>query len=96
MNTVDYQKWLESILASLKKHTHVYMIEMRKNDSKWFFLDLEHKKEPIVQILWTPNKKNARIFLTEQTVEEFKADYLSPRKVSIIRMTTYEAFRPFN
>jgi hypothetical protein len=90
-----YQQWIDDMLATVKSHSHVYMIEMRKNQGKWFFLNLETKTEYLTQVLWTPSIRNAHIFLEEETVEEFKADYISPRKVSIIRMPSLDVLLTF-
>jgi hypothetical protein len=87
-----HQQWMDEILAKAKTYSHVYMIEMRKNQNKWFFLDLDEKKVDLVQVLWTPQQRNAHVFLTEEMVEEFKSDHISPRKVSIIRMPSLEVF----
>jgi len=62
-----------------------YMIEMKKNASKWFFVDLE-QKDNVDKIIWTPAQTKATLFSSEEDVEEFKHHYLAPRKVSIIRI----------
>lgn len=69
---------------------HIYLIEYKKNFKKFFFYELvgltEISDKWVLQVKWTPYIKHAFLFDTEQNVEEFKADYLSPRKVSIIRL----------
>lgn len=91
MHLLGYQKWIDEILAGVKDPSHVYMIEMRKKQKKWFFLTLTPKTEQLVQVCWTPTMRNAYVFLEEETVEEFKAEFISPRKASIIRMPSLEA-----
>jgi hypothetical protein len=66
---------------------HIYVIEMKKNQTNWFFFNISptantknHK------VCWTPNIKHAHVFTTEQAVEEFKSDFIAPRRVSIIRI----------
>jgi len=78
--------WLIELFNQASKHEFVYLIEMRKNSSKWFFVDFVEHNNNATQIIWTPRQKDASMFLTEQKVEEFKAEYISPRKVSIIRL----------
>jgi hypothetical protein len=86
MTPVNYHQWLEQLLQG-QKNNSVYMIEMRKDNNKWFLFGVS-PKDVIERIYWTPNVKSAHIFTTEQSVEEFKSDYISPRKVSIIRIPT--------
>lgn len=72
---------------------YIYLIEMRKELSKWFFLNATPITDPTVvqRVFWTPRLAKAHIFTSEQHVEEFKSSYINPRKVSIIRMKPLEA-----
>ena len=66
-----------------------YFIQFVKNSKKFFFYELvEYTSEPsdILQVKWTPILASAFPFETEEHVETFKADFISPRKVSIIRL----------
>lgn len=89
MHLVGYQKWIDDMLAQVENHEHVYTIEMKKNQKNWFLLAVT-PADVIQQVYWTSALRSAHLFMSEQTVEEFKADYITPRKVSIIRLPALE------
>ena len=65
-----------------------YYIQFIMNSKKFFFYELiGFGESDILQIKWTPVIATAYPFKTEEQVEEFKSDYISPRKVSIIRLS---------
>lgn len=83
-----YQQWLQHMIDLAKKHAYVYTIELKKNQHDWYVLAVSPPDDRLMKVFWTSSLNSAQLFLTEQEVEEFKSDYISPRKVSIVRMPT--------
>lgn len=84
--------WIQAF-ANGDKIDSIYMIEMRRDATKYFFLTLATTQSLLLtQVLWTPSLNKAWAFTCEEDVEEFKADYISPRKVSIIRISTPQVY----
>lgn len=67
---------------------NVYLIEIRKPPAKYFFKAIDLAPN-LSKVLWTPRLNSAHIFTSEQAVEEFKYEFITPRKVAIIRMPLY-------
>lgn len=66
-------------------YENFYIIKMISINS-WYYHEL--RPEPIVcGVVWTPRIQLAHKFHNEKTVEEFKAQFISPRKVEILRIT---------
>ncbi len=85
MANLSYKSWLEQLISS-QNNKYAYLIETKKNSTNWFFVDVLEFKNNIIQLQWTAARNKATLFETEETVEEFKAHYISPRKASIIRI----------
>lgn len=82
-----YQDWNQhSLFNRFYQDSYIYIIEFKKNQLSWFFFDLISKGYN--QVIWTRNIKHAHFFLSEEAVEEFKAEFISPRKTSIIRLSS--------
>lgn len=78
---------MSGLFQKASDNDRVYIIQCTKNAKKFFFMEFAYLGSSIVQqIIWTPRMGAAHLFLTEETVEEFKADFISPRKASIIRL----------
>lgn len=52
----------------------------------WYFHNLE-EDSVVTGVIWTPHITRARLFPDEKSVEEFKSQFISPRKVQILRIT---------
>lgn len=85
MANLSYKNWLEQLIAD-HADKYGYLIETKKNSTNWFFVDAFRIKDGIYQLQWTAAKAKATLFESEQMVEEFKSQYISPRKASIIRI----------
>ena len=80
-------RYVDDLLALIKEaYKYVYVIRMQKAYS-WYFFDVREETTPH-GIVWTPYMSQARAFATEESVEEFKAHYITPRKVEILRIET--------
>lgn len=94
MIPTHYAQWLEQLRANAQERKYEYLISRGVDGKKFFYFDFDWigkprfgdplKKE--MQLFWTPTQRLAFPFQTEQEVEEFKADFVSPRKVSILRV----------
>lgn len=73
------------ITAMQEKNKFLYMIRSRNENGEWYFFDMENDKPPY-RIAWVPYISPAFKFPSEESVEEFRADYIAPRKVEIVRM----------
>lgn len=61
-----------------------YVIMMHQGHS-WYFHNL--REHPVVTgVIWTPRIQDARLFIEEEEVEEFKMKFISPRKVQILKI----------
>lgn len=62
-----------------------YLIRTFKKHQPWLFQEIDETvTEPIVY--WTLHKRTAFLFVSEEEVEEFKMDFIKPRKSDIIRI----------
>lgn len=89
MGPVEYLEWMRQLVANAQEQKYEYLIGHVKNKANYFYYDFEYVggiSGTVHQLLWTPFQRRAFPFETEQEVEEFKADYISPRKASIIRV----------
>lgn len=85
----EYLDWLKQLVANAHEKRYEYIISRTKNLQKYFYYDFDYigrKDETLYQLMWTPTQRMAFPFETEEEVEEFKAEYISPRKASIIRV----------
>lgn len=85
MLSISYKSWLEQLIAS-QEDKYAYLIEIKKNSTNWFFVDILEFKNNLIQLQWSAIKNKATLFENEEMVEEFKAKFISPRKASIIRI----------
>lgn len=81
-----YSAWLTQMVATLHEKKFEYLISRAKNDKEYFYYNFDYITDTTFQLLWTPRQARAFPFESEQEVEEFKSDYISPRKASIIRV----------
>lgn len=87
MTTADaYLEYIKKLREAGGNYRFRYLIRTIKASDRWFFQDFNDIEtiEPIVY--WTSIQRRACLFTTEQDVEEFKADYIKPRKSDIIRI----------
>lgn len=85
-----HQAWIDEMLENAEEYKHVYTIEWKHNKDIWFFHDTMSAGQTIVSVLWTLSLRQACFFLNEESVENFKATIISPRKVSIVRMLSLD------
>lgn len=86
MLPASYHEWMRQLVANAQEKKYEYLIGRVKNKTNYFYYDFEYVGGVLYQLLWTPTQRQAFPFETEQQVEEFKAEYISPRKASIIRV----------
>lgn len=87
----EYTEWMEQMLSRLKEKQFAYLIERKAHHKNYFFYDIHNfdltfglnEKQ---QVIWTPFQRQAALFDTEEQVEEFQSQYITPRKSSIIRI----------
>lgn len=85
----EYLDWLKQIAASTQESRYEYIISRSKNSLQYFYYDFDYIGGVVgtaYKLIWTPAQRRAFAFNTEQEVEEFKAEYVTPRKASIIRV----------
>jgi hypothetical protein len=80
-----YNEYLQAIANGNLKQRYVYMIRA-KVQGQWLFRSIRHIGDIGDAVIWTRNKSVAHVFFDEETVEEFKFKYISPRKAEIIRI----------
>lgn len=84
-----YHEWMNELLQNARSKKYDYIISRGKNNQKYFYYDFDEydgTTPNLIQLIWTPHPLRAFLFHTEQDVEEFKSDFISPRKASIIRV----------
>lgn len=74
---------MSDLLAELKPREK-YVIALI-NSRSWYYQSLVEELS-INGIVWTQHLKLAHHFFDERSVEEFKMNFLSPRKVDILRL----------
>ena len=63
----------------------VYVIRNTNFQDVWYLCNM--RQEPSYHgLIWTPYMMQAKAFPTEESVEEFKSLYVSPRKVEILKI----------
>lgn len=85
----QYLDWMKELVANAQEKKYEYLIGRVKNRANFFYYDFDYVggiNEQLIQLIWTPYQRQAFPFETEQEVEEFKAEYITPRKASIIRV----------
>ena len=87
MLSQEYQDWMMQMLDKLKQQQFAYLIERKTNNKNYFLYDVKGFN-PLLKdaIVWTPFQRQAALFDSEEQVEEFQMNYISPRKSSIIRI----------
>ena len=79
-------QYLEDLMQMLQERgKYIYLISRQVQTVQWYFFDLENE-EPPYRVAWVPYISPAYKFPSEQAVEEFKMEYILPRKVDIIRL----------
>lgn len=89
MLPAEYLQWMKQFISNTQEKKYEYLISRSKNSLKYFYYDFDWigaTKDDTFQLIWTPTRRLAFSFDSEQEVEEFKAEYVSPRKASIIRV----------
>lgn len=76
-----------------RRTNYVYVIQyadkiVEENAEHWFFHSLEYvdQQKQKFQLRWIHNVTYAQKFISEKEVEEFKASYVNPRRVEIVRL----------
>lgn len=83
--------YLDDMIAQMNmRNEHAYIIRLTSRDY-WYFFDVETSVDPH-PIMWTSNISDAFWFPDEQSVEEFKTDFIAPRQVEILRVLRKGAF----
>lgn len=77
--------YLDYIIGKYQPERYIYLIRRRKVDGRWFLRDVAGKFP--FPAIWTPHFSTALLFPTEQEVEEFKCEFVSPRPCEIIRIS---------
>lgn len=57
----------------------------RKSSQQWFLVDI-YEEQMARPVIWTPRLLQAKLFLSEEDVEEFKYAYLRLRPCEIIEI----------
>lgn len=81
--------YLDQLISSHQNSTKfMYLIRSTYVNGEWFFFDIENINDDSRpdRVLWVPRALPAYKFSSEQAVEEFRAEFISPRRVEIIRM----------
>lgn len=90
MFPVNYHEWMKQLVAESQEKKYEYYIMRAKADTRYFYHDYDVWEDEdgrdTYQLIWTKVQRLALPFETEQEVEEFKSDFISPRKASIIRV----------
>ena len=77
--------YLDYILGTVQDKNYVYIIKFTRLPHHWYFYELESELKPH-RVIWGPHITPAFKFPSEQTVEEFRAEFISPRRTEILRM----------
>lgn len=77
--------YLDDLIANMQTNNkYAYIIRLMSKDY-WYLFDVDTMIDPH-PVMWTPHIRQAFWFSDERGVEEFKADFLSARKVEILRI----------
>lgn len=85
----EYLNWIKNLSANNQEKKFEYLIARPKNGIRYFYYDFDYVggvQGQTYQLIWTPAQAQAFPFTSEEEVEEFKAEYISPRPASIIRV----------
>ena len=74
---------IDELLKQMNK-AQSFVIMMSRLQS-WYFQSLKDNPA-ITGVVWTPHISLAHFFPDEKSVEEFKMNFISPRKVNILRL----------
>lgn len=77
--------YFDFLVSSIQDKNMVYVIKNRSIFGDWYFFDIENY-EPPYRVIWVPRVTPAFKFVSEQAVEEFRDEFLSPRKTEIVRI----------
>lgn len=73
------------IAQYIKTNQYFYLIKSKEVEGEWFFFDIENETPPR-RIMWVETTRTAFKFPSEVAVEEFKAQFITPRRSEIIRL----------
>lgn len=78
--------YLEHLISALQEEEkYMYLIKSTHRQGPWFFFDVANAERPY-KIMWVKYMLPAFKFPSEKLVEEFRTEFLAPRKVEIIRL----------
>lgn len=78
--------YLNFLISSIQERDkYVYLIKHKRVEGNWYFFDLNNDEPPYCA-LWVPYISPAFKFPSEQSVEDFKSDFLSSREVEVVRL----------
>lgn len=77
--------YIEQLISVLQEEKYVYLIKSTHKQGPWFFFDIENDKRPY-RVIWVRYVLPAFKFPTEELVEEFRSEFLTPRRCEIIRL----------
>lgn len=66
------------------RNKYAYIIRLLTEDF-WYFYDMQTTTHPH-PIMWTQHIQRAFWFPDEESVEEFRQDFIDPRRVEILRI----------
>lgn len=79
--------YVDFLISTLQEDTETrYVIKSKAVQGNWYFFDIEIDAKTH-HVEWIPYISGAVKFNSEQSVEEFASQFLSPRPVEIIRLT---------
>ncbi len=84
--------YIEQLIAHMQESKWVYLLE-HKAKLGWYLIDFIQPEENGSAAIWFPNQQIAVKFETEEDVEEFAHIYLSPRPVSVVRVSIEDILR---
>lgn len=76
--------YIDELISLIQQSDKAYIIRMLRTDS-WYFFDMNTEYDPH-PVVWTPHRSRAFWFPDEESVEEFKKDFITPRRVEILRI----------
>jgi len=88
--------YIEQLIAHMQESKYVYALES-KLKLGWFLIDygtpVGQVNDNVSAAIWFPNRQIAVKFDTEESIEEFQHQYISPRPSSIVRIEIEELLR---
>lgn len=86
--------YIDHLIAHMQEDTkYLYLLE-HKVKVGWFLIDfMANSTLKDSAAIWFPSQKIAVKFTTEEGVEEFRHNYISPRPVSIVKIDAVDHLR---